>query len=214
MAKGKYIGTCQACGRNHVVKAGGVMAKHGYTVDWGYFNGVCGGSDERPLELDREYADRCVVLYKAEAERLMAITAADVDEIRIDIKKRFVVVDYKICRTAEEFEAAGMGAYRGYGPVEGFKKAKERKAGELNHRGKNLDIHANQMVRTIANVHGTELVDREAEEAKVDRVREEFENYPLAYERGEELKAKGYKVRCIRVKYARGAWAVTATKAV
>jgi hypothetical protein len=48
-----HNGTCQACGRSHAVGLKtGPLAKHGYTVDWGFFNGTCQGSDARPLEID------------------------------------------------------------------------------------------------------------------------------------------------------------------
>lgn len=46
-----HKGHCQACGRIQCV-TGGLMAKHGYTVDYGFFNGVCGGSDSLPMEND------------------------------------------------------------------------------------------------------------------------------------------------------------------
>lgn len=36
-----HNGTCQACGRQHAVNVkSGKLAKHGYTVDWGFFNGT------------------------------------------------------------------------------------------------------------------------------------------------------------------------------
>lgn len=44
-----HRGHCQVCG--HFQKLpGGRLAKHGYTKEWGFFNGTCYGSDERPFE--------------------------------------------------------------------------------------------------------------------------------------------------------------------
>lgn len=48
-----HRGTCQACGAVQAsANANSLIAKHGYTVDWGYFNGTCQGSAERPAEHD------------------------------------------------------------------------------------------------------------------------------------------------------------------
>jgi hypothetical protein len=62
MAKRKatHQGTCQCCGRLQKLP-GGFLSKHGYTVDWGYFNGVCGGAHHLPLEQDRTIVDAFVV---------------------------------------------------------------------------------------------------------------------------------------------------------
>lgn len=48
-----HTGICQACGRRQAVHVKtGMMAKHGYTTEYGFFNGTCGGSDHAPLELE------------------------------------------------------------------------------------------------------------------------------------------------------------------
>lgn len=45
-------GICQCCGRQQAVLASGLMSKHGYTVDDGWFNGVCTGQDFKPMQHD------------------------------------------------------------------------------------------------------------------------------------------------------------------
>lgn len=45
----KFEGSCQCCGRIQALP-GGVLAKHGYTVDYGWFNGVCQGAGYLPYE--------------------------------------------------------------------------------------------------------------------------------------------------------------------
>ncbi|BAU40183.1 hypothetical protein [Ralstonia phage RSP15] len=64
-------GNCQVCGRQHAVVKG-VMAKHGYKVQHGYFNGVCSGQHYRPLQHDRSVTDFNVREWKAKAEALRA----------------------------------------------------------------------------------------------------------------------------------------------
>lgn len=58
---GTHLGHCQACGRQQVVEASGLMAKHGYVVaGFGFFNGTCYGSGHLPLEKDRIFSDRII----------------------------------------------------------------------------------------------------------------------------------------------------------
>jgi hypothetical protein len=53
MGKATNDGTCQICERRQRLPRG-VMAKHGYTVDYGYFNGTCYGSENLPFEQSRD----------------------------------------------------------------------------------------------------------------------------------------------------------------
>lgn len=60
--KHTHVGHCQACARTHAVGINsGNVAKHGYTTRFGFFMGTCGGSDEKPLEVSRSYADDLLV---------------------------------------------------------------------------------------------------------------------------------------------------------
>tara|TARA_Y100000816_G_scaffold177373_1_gene128019 strand:- start:625 stop:1464 length:840 start_codon:yes stop_codon:yes gene_type:complete len=57
-----HRGHCQACGRVHAVDtAKNLLAKHGYTVEFGYFDGVCTGSDRKPLEVDKSFTEATIV---------------------------------------------------------------------------------------------------------------------------------------------------------
>jgi hypothetical protein len=57
-----HRGHCQACGRVQAVDtANNLLAKHGYTVDFGYFDGVCTGSDRQPLEVDKSFTEATIV---------------------------------------------------------------------------------------------------------------------------------------------------------
>ncbi len=47
--KAEFDGTCQLCGRVQRLP-NGVLSKHGYTVEWGFFNGQCPGSSGLPYE--------------------------------------------------------------------------------------------------------------------------------------------------------------------
>lgn len=67
--KTQLRGHCQCCGRVHA--ASGYVAKHGYTVNYGFFNGVCPGHRYLPLEKDRSAADRSANAMDHMAVRLL-----------------------------------------------------------------------------------------------------------------------------------------------
>lgn len=68
-----HKGHCQVCGNMHAVdNSHNGLAKHGYTVDWGFFNGTCHGSDELPIQLDRTLADKTIASLDAEIDRLQS----------------------------------------------------------------------------------------------------------------------------------------------
>ena len=57
-----HKGHCQVCGRIQAVDVThNFIAKHGYTVDFGFFNGVCEGSGELPLEIDKSLTEETIV---------------------------------------------------------------------------------------------------------------------------------------------------------
>ena len=59
MAKATHQGECQVCGRFQKLPAG-LLAKHGYSVDWGFFNGICPGAGHPPLELAKDLVDGAI----------------------------------------------------------------------------------------------------------------------------------------------------------
>jgi hypothetical protein len=82
--KHTHRGTCQACGAHQAIAAKSVtatsrtIAKHGYTVDYGYFSGTCQGSDHLPAEFDVALTHKTIAGCTQEAERLEKL-AADYD---------------------------------------------------------------------------------------------------------------------------------------
>lgn len=63
--KTQLRGHCQACGRVQAVP--GRLAKHGYKVKHGWFQGTCPGSDEQPMETDRSVTDRYITEMRRDA---------------------------------------------------------------------------------------------------------------------------------------------------
>lgn len=76
MSKTQTRGNCQRCGRQQAVR--GAVAKHGYTVEHGYLEGVCTGHLFAPLQVERAEADRVILACREDAPRLMK-RAADLE---------------------------------------------------------------------------------------------------------------------------------------
>lgn len=68
-------GHCPHCGREQAVRDTGLVAKHGYMIENGWFSGVCAGHQHKPLEIDRSQADRVVAQVGGEAASLREYAA-------------------------------------------------------------------------------------------------------------------------------------------
>lgn len=68
-------GNCQCCGRRQAVLDTGLMSKHGYTVDNGWFNGVCNGQRHQPMQKDRTHTDAVIEHVRNECHTLDLIVA-------------------------------------------------------------------------------------------------------------------------------------------
>lgn len=80
--KATHIGECQICGRRQMLP-GGVLSKHGYTVDHGFFSGICAGAHKLPFE--KSCADIAAVMATVRAEMEMcALSIAQLNDINSD----------------------------------------------------------------------------------------------------------------------------------
>ena len=71
MVNTQIRGNCQCCGRQQAV-INGFMSKHGYTVEQGWFNGVCSGRNHPPLQISRTVTDKIIADISAEIPELIA----------------------------------------------------------------------------------------------------------------------------------------------
>lgn len=72
MTKATHYGTCQSCGSFQKLP-GGALALHGYTKEWGFFNGTCSGSRHLPFEKSRDYAKECIVKARRDAAHYIGV---------------------------------------------------------------------------------------------------------------------------------------------
>ena len=77
MNKNQIRGNCQVCGRQHAI-VNGLVAKHGYTVEYGWFQGVCVGHTASPVQVDNK-----VLLASIESiENKIAVLENDIEKVK------------------------------------------------------------------------------------------------------------------------------------
>lgn len=69
--KATHRGECQLCGRVQMLPSG-MLAKHGYTKTWGWFQGTCPGSGHLPYELSTDRIASAVSAVEGQIDALRA----------------------------------------------------------------------------------------------------------------------------------------------
>lgn len=192
MTKATHNGTCQVCGNAQAIKDGGRLAKHGYTVTWGFFNGTCSGAGETPLEFDTTIARSTIALCEDRATKLEAKTLADVTEITYTKRVRGGDDVKHVFASQAELDTYRDEACDPNAPYN-FDRARETVLFQIGREAKNYRDHAAMLVERIELRHGAEPYARETGD---ERVRKEgFEKYRDAVAAADELKADGFKTR-------------------
>jgi hypothetical protein len=186
-----HTGICQACGRRQAVHINtGMIAKHGYTTEYGFFNGTCGGSDNLPLELDT-----AVNIWTVSAMR----SFADKQDAAADVEITTVLAEVGPCffdnygRRKRDTKRVDRAEFKATQPTYAdFDVAVENVRFRLRSVARNVRADAQVLDDLRDAVHGQPLQERAVE---ADIKREYFRTYREAYARVEELKAAGHKAQ-------------------
>ncbi len=203
MAKATHNGTCQACGNVQANTPNGI-AKHGYTVDWGFFNGVCPGSDRPALEISRHYADGTIQRLEDGADQLEALTLADITEVTAKWASRssFNKNPAESHVITSQFDIDWIIAHGSRAVVNGTRwnndgypvGLQQRELAAKHRQASQYRKHVETLRGLIATRHGQDLYPRDT---GIERMKDEgpFPKYSDAFERAEALKAEGWKTR-------------------
>ena len=192
-----HTGTCQLCGREHAINVKtGAIAKHGYTVDYGFFSGTCRGAGCQPLQISREWLDTNIERWEEQANIELAKTAADIAKVPVNVLvKNGAFSSYRETRMMDE-EAynkcllAGEDMNPRSDPT--FAEAVETYLTYTIHRrATGLLAHCEDMKVRATEILGTDLFPVKAEKKN----RETFECYRDAFAFSETLKDQGIKTR-------------------
>jgi hypothetical protein len=165
MAKATHNGTCQVCGRNQAIK-NGVLAHHGYTVEYSYFHGTCQGSREKPLQVSKGLAITTIKSCIDLAKKLGAKTIEDIKSVTVTTRERVKYngyahtekTEHEVNNEAEYNELNERSTSKGcYYP---FDVAKSIKLKRIHQSGLGYAEHAAGLKQLIKDVHGTDLIPR------------------------------------------------------
>jgi hypothetical protein len=83
--KATHSGECQLCGRVQKIP-NGVLSKHGYTIEWNMFDGICFGAKHLPFEQDISLIDDAIKMAQRTVDRL----EQQIDKISKDATKVYI----------------------------------------------------------------------------------------------------------------------------
>lgn len=201
MTKATHNGTCQVCGAEQAVNPStGKLAKHGYSVEWGYFNGACSGGDELPMQINKDLALSMMLELDNHAERCDANAASTIEHVEITRRVRNYTRRSTVETTIfnrEDFEAEFPNAYSGWdGAVKNEIDRLIRLAAYCRNECARIE-------ETIEKVHGTDLLPRQIIDKRTESARHEHFNTPReAYTRQRELEEQGIKSRYMNRNYS------------
>jgi hypothetical protein len=187
MTTATHNGTCQACGRVQAIRANGLLAKHGYTTEYGFFNGTCSGSDHPPLELQTGHNEQVVIRLREWADAQQAKAEGEILQVPVT---KYVPGHGSRTKTTVWVDQAAYEADRDlYGrwehAVESFRRQLRGKASQAR-------LSADELVRLRSEVYGQPVKPRAVE---LPICREYAQSYREAYARVSELKAQGIDAR-------------------
>lgn len=155
----QHRGNCPCCGRQQAVLKSGLMSKHGYVVDHGWFNGVCTGQNYAPMQIQREVTDDIIKQVRADVEVLFK-RAKDLKEERTFPKTvrghKRVLVERKWEYEKLPFEQGSI--YQKEEAVRSF-------VFSLEQRAKVGSIFAADLEELVNRVHGQPLIEVKVEPA-------------------------------------------------
>ncbi len=194
MTKATHNGTCQCCGRVQAIQNGG-LAKHGYTVDYGFFNGTCSGSGQLPLEQDDSILIDTVARLRAYAAKQDANVAAGTHGVTIFVRSNSTdQIIRKTIGKAEWIESEARPHWDEDTVEYWWAKAKKMEGRLIANRAEYARRDAQALIDLRDRTLGQPLQEREPADAP-QRKREYFSSRREAYTRQAELAEQGIKSR-------------------
>lgn len=158
MAKSKHThkGHCQLCGRVQALDNNTrAVAKHGYTVEYSYFVGVCPGSGHLPLERERFETDKLTAQLVKEA--------AELDKRVMDLHLGKVLPEVIETNRVKFIGKKAVPVTIPFAEGDEWQKREEIRRCEYraSHRAAQLRRYCNHLYDLIAKVHGKDYIKAE-----------------------------------------------------
>lgn len=146
--KATHSGTCQVCGREQKLP-NGKLSKHGYSVDWGCFTGVCWGAESKPFEESKDLIEQAIAqaIENAQQKRKEAAWALENKGPEIWYRHYKSTIGYYWAKaklvSAYEVEIDGKVQRHHFYGGEALRQANESYANHLESQAKQLDQYVN-----------------------------------------------------------------------
>lgn len=191
MSKHTHRGTCQVCGAQQAVdNKTGMLAKHGYTVEHGFFEGECPGSHNLPLEHDHTMTDNIIDDLTRQADRIQR----QIDNVIIVVPYAYTERGTRVRKvvhiTSDNIESVYADLGKFYTAMS-WDDAVEMYRWQLKKQVIFLVGHCDMMSDLIAKRHGADLFPVE----RVERQSKKFADRVEAKEWLDALKAEGWTGR-------------------
>ena len=176
------------CGREHAVVKG-KMSKHGYTVEGGWFNGVCAGDSFPPMQVSRSATDNLVVDVRAQcvalreqARQLEEGTVLPIFVVRSTFKNGKSGKEYTPFAEAVPYDQ---------------KQQIQRDIWSADNRADIGDAFANDMSRLVDEVHGKPLREVDVTANKPTPINPGEVRYTPAGRKLTVTSIKGARIYCL-----------------
>lgn len=201
-------GNCPCCGNEQAVKPNG-MSAHGYTKDFGYFHGICGGHNQRPMQEQRTVT-----------EDLVAVVLEDIANIKIEVAKlEEGTITPKLAKSGERVLVESKNSWgetrkRWEAEMIPFADAKDYYQKEAvadlvrerNYRVREGERFVEHIIAVLDKVHGTALIEIDKTPKAVVQVkvgeRRKLDNGRVL----EAVSVEGARVYWIGVESGRKSW--------
>jgi hypothetical protein len=197
MSKHTHRGTCQVCGAQQAVNnETGMMAKHGYTVEHGFFEGECPGSHNLPLEADRTMTDNIIGDLTRQADRIQKQIDDGIKMVTYRYVERDTRVEKMVKLTEDNIESVYADLGKFYTAMS-WDDAVEMYEWKLKKQIIFLVGHCDMMTDLIAKRHGADLYPVE----RIERQSKAFADRTEAKAWLDALKAEGWTGRIVTDMY-------------
>jgi hypothetical protein len=173
-----------------VNKETGMLAKHGYTVEHGFFEGECPGSHNLPLEHDHTMTDNIIGDLTRQAGRIQSQIDDGIKMVTFRYTERGTRVEKMVKLTEDNIESVYADIGKFYTSMS-WDDAVEMYKWKLIRQIEFLRDHCEFMGKLIEKRHGADLVPVE----RIERIAKDFADYADAHEWVQSMKADGWKGR-------------------
>jgi len=192
MSKHTHRAHCQVCGAQQAVdNKTGMLAKHGYTVEHGFFEGECPGSHNLPIEVDHTMTDNIIEDLGRQADRIEAQIAVGIKMVpyRYEVMEGGVRVKKMVKLTEDNIESV----FAELGKIYYFSWEEEVERYEWTLKKQIIFLrgHCEMMTDMIAKRHGADMIPVE----RVERQSKKFADRTEAKAWLDSLKAEGWTGR-------------------